>query len=456
MQTIYKTLFFIITSAVYPLLVYVIVPWMNSFKDFRESTDAAGAGMAAGFAYYYGCLFSCIIWFVLSIILAHWYVRTWWIAFLALIVGLIAIFSINEYKDHRADNLLSPYTKYDEYGKIREEGHYIGRYGKENKHGKVTEYYPDGTVKSVETYERGEISGPYKSYYPNGKLMESGCFKGNTWNDGERIGIPDGNWTYYHKDGRMDDERIYAEGKLISSKNFTLYLDSAELICTIGTGKPFTGKLDKTGIVDEFPFPNLYTTQVKDGRCDGDFCSYYTIGDGLTVAATATYTDGKLNGSLKKYHTNGQLVTDAVYINGLAEGEYITYYTDSIAKRPHGEIKYTCSYKNGSRNGIARWYYENGILEEEAEYSAGKREGISRKYYPDGKPESIYTYHNGDRDGEFQLYNKDGSYDQKGSYVKDNISLREQYCDGTLRSVYRWRDGECIQRDNYDENGQLI
>lgn len=286
--------------------------------------------------------------------------------------------------------------------------------------------------------------------------MVKGGLKGSKWNDGEQTGIQDGDWTYYRKDGNIDDARTYAKGKLINSKNFTLYFDSARLVCTIATGKPFTGQLNKTGIVDEYLFPNRYTVQVINGQYEGEFCSYYSIEDDLIVAATATYTNGELNGQLKKYHTNGQLMTNAVYVNGKIEGNYTVYYADSIVKRPYGDIEYTCSYKNGNRNGVARWYYENGVLEEEAEYSKGIREGILRKYYQDGKLSSMYNYRNGEKDGIFQSYDVDGSY-EKGSYEEGEISLRERYrADGTLISVYQWRNGECIRNDNYDRNGNLI
>lgn len=317
---IQRIVFFIITSAVYPALFYVIVPWSNSFKDFSESTDPAGGGMAAGFSFYYGCLFSFIIWFVLSTILAHWCVRAWWIGVFALIVGGVAIPAIEAHRKNQADNLLCPYKRCYENGIIREKGYYIGQRSSENKHGKITEYYPDGTVKSVNTYERGVPSGPCESYYLDGKLMVKGGYKGGEWDNGELIGIQDGDWIYYRKDGSVDDERTYVEGKLVSSKNYTLCFDSTGVVCVIATGKPFTGQLDKTGIVYKYLFPNLYTVFVNNGRFDGDFCSYYTIGDELTVAATATYVDGELNGQLKMYNPDGQLMKSAVYVNGKIEG----------------------------------------------------------------------------------------------------------------------------------------
>lgn len=135
-------------------------------------------------------------------------------------------------------------------------------------------------------------------------MMAKGREKGH---DRKLTGIPDGTWSYYRQDGRLDDRRIYEKGELLSSEKYLYYCDSAGLICTIADRRPFTGRLEKTGIVRKAFFPNLFTTQVKEGVCDGGYCEYYTIDGRLTVAKTATYIDGKLDGAVKTYHPNGQL-----------------------------------------------------------------------------------------------------------------------------------------------------
>lgn len=454
--TIARTAFFIISSAIYPLLVYVIVPWVNSFTDFRSGSDSAGAGMASTLAFYGGCFYSFIIWFILSILLGHLFVRAWWLSIVTLVVGGVAIFAIEQYKKYRDDNRLYPYEKHYDNGAIRESGANIGTWSYDEKHGKITTYYPDGAIESIETYDHGKKYGPTEGYYPDGKLIAKGRFKGHKWDDGEAIGIPDGVWVYYHKSGRLDDERTYAEGKLLTSKNFKLYFDTIQLVRTIADGKPYTGKLEKEGIVSKYLFANLYTTHVKNGLFDGDYTSYYTIGDELVVGCTATLINGKRNGPYKLYHTNGQLTREMIYVDGTLEGDCIYYYTDSVASRQHGNIEYICNYKNGDPHGTAIWYHKNGQIEQKADFIMGKRQGVSYKYSAEGTLLESYTYRDGDKNGAYSKYNTDGSY-ETGTYENDEMVYCEQYrADSTLESIRQWKDDECIRNDRYDEQGKMI
>lgn len=460
MQTIItRLLFFVISSAIYPLLTYVIAPWLNSLS--RDDGNNVGAAHAAtgigGYGDVIGAIILCILWFILSSILAQLFVRAWWIGVLALITGVITISLVYQHSQNIEANRLYPYEKYYDNGTVRESGNRIGRrYDDDRRHGEITTYYMDGAVKSIETYKMGELFGISQSYHPNGKLMAKGSFKGSKSDYVNEIGIPDGTWVYYHKSGRIDDERTYAEGKLLSSNRFKLCFDSTGLVRTIAKGELFTGSLVKQGIVNtSYIFPNLYTTQVKNGEFDGHYCSYYTIGDELVLAATTTRRNGKRDGVSKYYHTNGQLDTDAFYVDGNEEGVYTTYYADSVATEPHGQVQYSCNYKNGERHGTARSYNDNGTLNEETEYFEGKKNGVSRKYRPDGRLVFLYTYKNDEQDGAFESHLDSGEY-EKGYYKSGSMTFRESYlADGTLYSVHQWQDGECIRSEQYDENGKL-
>lgn len=90
-----KLLFFFVTAAVYPLLVGAVALIVRLI-NFSAGTDPAGAGMARGFTFIYSSIFVCIVWFILSIVLAQVYFRAWWIGLLAPVTVAIilqAIFS---------------------------------------------------------------------------------------------------------------------------------------------------------------------------------------------------------------------------------------------------------------------------------------------------------------------------------------------------------------------------
>ena len=65
-----KLLFFFVTAAVYPLLVGAVALIVRLI-NFSAGTDPAGAGMARGFTFIYSSIFVCIVWFILSIVLAQ-------------------------------------------------------------------------------------------------------------------------------------------------------------------------------------------------------------------------------------------------------------------------------------------------------------------------------------------------------------------------------------------------
>ena len=441
-----KLLFFFVTAAVYPLLVGAVALIVRLI-NFSAGTDPAGAGMARGFTFIYSSIFVCIVWFILSIVLAQVYFRAWWIGLLAPVTVAIILQAIFFGQNYIRDHVPHSYTEYDADGNVCETGKKL----RFRRHGKITEYRSDGTVWSVETYRHGEPDGPCEFFYPDGKMMAKGREKGH---DRKLTGIPDGTWSYYRQDGRLDDRRIYEKGELLSSEKYLYYCDSAGLICTIADRRPFTGRLEKTGIVRKAFFPNLFTTQVKEGVCDGGYCEYYTIDGRLTVAKTATYIDGKL--AVKTYHPNGQLRSEGFYAGGETQGRYTTYHADSTAFRPHGNIEYCCDYLDDERYGTARWYDEDGRLRMEEEYVEGKLEGAVKRYDSHGKLLSVYTYRDDRKEGPYETHDSDGWY-YKGRYKNDKLVYRETYrSDGSLSSTSEWTDDGGFIQNNYDKNGELI
>lgn len=216
-----KLLFFFVTAAVYPLLVGAVALIVRLI-NFSAGTDPAGAGMARGFTFIYSSIFVCIVWFILSIVLAQVYFRAWWIGLLAPVTVAIILQAIFFGQNYIRDHVPHSYTEYDADGNVCETGKKL----RFRRHGKITEYRSDGTVWSVETYRHGEPDGPCEFFYPDGKMMAKGREKGH---DRKLTGIPDGTWSYYRQDGRLDDRRIYEKGELLSSEKYLYYCDSAGL-----------------------------------------------------------------------------------------------------------------------------------------------------------------------------------------------------------------------------------
>ena len=71
-----------------------------------------------------------------------------------------------------------------------------------------------------------------------------------------------------------------------------------------------------------------------------------------------------MEGTVKKYHRNGTLVS-------------------------------TWSYKEGKREGLTETYFKNGSLKARWNYKGGQLDGVTRTYYESGGIKYIDTYRDG-------------------------------------------------------------
>jgi antitoxin component YwqK of YwqJK toxin-antitoxin module len=72
----------------------------------------------------------------------------------------------------------------------------------------------------------------------------------------------------------------------------------------------------------------------------------------------------KRDGDWYAYHKNGNLCTEAHYVNGMEEGEYKVYHDN-------GYLYYFGNYKNGQKDGIWKFYDEQGQLMYSQKYENG-------------------------------------------------------------------------------------
>lgn len=458
MQTsILKIMCFFTATAGYLLAVYVIMPWIMSFYHVKRGFKVTDVAAAFTFEYIIGCIIACVIWLVLSGLLAHIVIKAWWLGGCALVAAGLIIIAVAGWQELTKESKLISYKEFYDNGVIRESGMKTNN-SSGRIHGKVTRYYPSGEMWATETYVMDELRGECEIFHKNGQLMAKGTGQGKEWLDEERVPIPDGEWTFYREDGGVDDVRVYNRGELVSSQNYLYFYDSDWNICTISDKKRFTGTLEMSGIVTRYYFPNLFNGKVIDGKFDGEISSYYNIGEKPSIAVVARYNKGKLTGEYRAYYTNGQLSSERNYLDGKYDGEYKSYYEDSLATRPHGQLKYKAYYNHSGRYGLACWYYKNGKIEAESNYVNGKKNGISRQWKEDGTFISVYHYVDDIKDGAYERHEED--IHTKGVYKEgkeiSSVSCR-YYPDGKLKSLLETRGRDkIVRREEYDENGDVI
>ncbi len=97
--------------------------------------------------------------------------------------------------------------------------------------------------------------------------------------------------------------------------------------------------------------------------------------------------EGSPNGRALGFFEDGHKMLEHSFVNGKLEGESRQWWRN-------GQCKYLLSYKDNRYNGIQKAFFENGRLREEANYLDGRLEGLQRVWDEGGQLISNYTIKN--------------------------------------------------------------
>lgn len=169
------------------------------------------------------------------------------------------------------------------------------------------------------------------------------------------------------------------------------------------SGEVVNGK--KTGRWFEFNKNGkwVHTGQYLRGHRQGTWKSYWTQKGDSILNETYDYSDGRLEGQVKKFF-KGDLWQICNFRNGLLQGicidyndldrsklELVSYYdkgvlVDSMIEfNSNGDKSYVKNYRNGKLNGQTRGYNENGQLKILATYENDSLSGLYKKYHENGQ-----------------------------------------------------------------------
>ena len=202
---------------------------------------------------------------------------------------------------------------------------------------------------------------------------------------------------------------IYGIYKISSPK---VYLDS-EVKCDFDIGmcydlknKPITGRIQNYN-------NSILTSDIeyKDGKENGDLKIYRTNG---TLYLEGTYKNGLPDGYVKEYNEDGTLFSYDEFKDGLQHGKSIIYQApNKILKQWH--------YVNGKETGIGSVYYPNGKIQLEVNHTTGEL-----KYYTeDTKLQTLAHFNSNGYHGTWQNFNQEGQ-----------ITLEIIYNEGAPKSGY--------------------
>ncbi|HEY8511241.1 MAG TPA: tetratricopeptide repeat protein [Cyclobacteriaceae bacterium] len=340
---------------------------------------------------------------------------------------------------------------YNKEGELR--FHYFLKDGK--AHGEVQIFDPCGQLREKLVYQMGKRSGPAVSYYADGSKEATYTFKDD---------VLDGEYVAYYPDGTLKSKSVYQSGKLqgpyveyyangvVESKG---NYENGE---ATGPWEYFhmNGKLDKKG-------------NFKAGQAHGTWVYYDTRGN---LTEERPFDDeGKFHGE-NNFYVDGRLYSTQIYRHGVvtglvyfdSEGEELSRSGDpsgTFAARGYyrdGQLRFEGSYREGKPDGHWKYYYRTGAVEKEYTIVTGKTEGKFTEYYLSGKVKFEQHFSEGEPHGYSVEYYENGQPKEAGWY---QFGQREQqwlswYRDGTLKSDEYYRggslDGESV---NYNLDGSL-
>ena len=148
--------------------------------------------------------------------------------------------------------------------------------------------------------------------------------------------------------------------------------------------------------------------QFKNGLKNGEWHIYKN--DKLFIKEN--YIDGKLNGKYEKYHIfeTNKLAIECNYIDDKLEGEYTIYLYiyESDSNEPK-IIKEIYNYKNGLKNGEYIKFNSDSKIKIICNYMNGLKNGECKEYYSSGKLWKKYNYIDDKLDGEYIEYSYNSS-----------------------------------------------
>jgi len=281
------------------------------------------------------------------------------------------------------------------------------------KHGYYKLYDKNGNLLKVEMYVNDSLVANDKSvkthqiirdYYFNGKIKIEGSYYN---------GIPDGIRREYDTSGNVVKSYVFDMGMLTFEGIIDFYgrkqgyckeYDNGILIAE--------GKYVNDKKVGEWKFYNSEGKLIEkgsfvNGRPDGVWYSFYPSGK---IQRIEHYDSGVLNGEFIEFNEDSSIMAHGSYVDGLEDGRW--FYS-------LGDVYYEISYANGELNGSFKIYDRDShqliVLNN---YSHGVLNG-KQYYYVNGRPKLEAYYVNGMREGIWKYYDDEGTLFLKVTYKSD-------------------------------------
>ena len=337
----------------------------------------------------------------------------------------------------------------------------------------ITQYHPNGQIAKFLETEGGRSKGKYTEWHPNGHKKVEGTLvagRGDLSSAAQETYVFQGKATAYDEQGKPQAQFFYDKGLLEERADY--FYSSGSIKKTIPYTKDKIHGRVKTFCPEGIQIATWdFEHGVLNGKAQGTihedhprFKEEYDQGKLITgvyydaenqqigsiekgtgtkpfykqgvLIRTVAFIDGVINGYIKEFNTEGNLVVKYQMKDQKKEGETCYYYPPDA--KNHSALKLLVPYKNDNIHGVVKSYYPSGKIESEKELSENKKQGLYCAWYEDGSLMIVEEY---DKD-----ILVEGKYMRKG----DPFPL-SKVSQGKGTATFFDLDGRVTKRVEYDK-----
>ena len=260
-------------------------------------------------------------------------------------------------------------------------------------HGVSKLYYNDGSIAGIREYNQGSICSMERLYFKSGKLLHKGIIE-----NGKYCGVH----YWYNINGTLSKANDFTTPGEEHCVEFDK-IGNKLMVCKYVCGK-LDGPVDF--YIDDLPHISFrynrgnmngiftiisrlqtisFLGRVVDDILHGNQLLYNEDGD---VKCIIPFYNGRKNGLLRHYYSNGKLMSAVKYVNNLRCGVEKIWWAN-------GKLKMFRNWNKGVKCGLCRLYNNEGIIKQKCNFKNNKLDGLSIKYTPEGFPETATFYNDG-------------------------------------------------------------
>ena len=147
----------------------------------------------------------------------------------------------------------------------------------------------------------------------------------------------------------------------------------------------------------------LWSVKFSDEPITGKIYGHYGEGSNLKKVYVGNIVNGKKEVKwVGYYHSTGKKIYEEYYKDGKRDGLW-TWWYENGEKRTEGD------FKDGGRDGLFTQWYENGQKRTEGNFKDGKEDGLVTDWYENGQKKFEWNFKDGDLVKLKGRWNEDGS-----------------------------------------------